>query len=387
MDGCVNVGLVGYKFMGKAHSNALKRINMFFDLPAKVGMKVICGRDERWVRESQVKFGWDECSTSWREMVARRDIDAVDITAPSDGHKEIAIAAAGEGKHVFCEKPLALNLADAREILEAAVKAKVRHQIGFNYRFAPAVILARKLIDEGRIGTIYHVRARYLQDWIMDPEFPLVWRLQKSVAGSGSLGDLGAHFIDITRYLTCEFKRVIGHSKTFVGERPIVDNMIGLSGKAAANAPKGKVDVDDATVFLAEFGNGGLGVFEASRFAAGHKNDMSFEVNGSKGSIRFEFERMNELQYFSFEDDEHTQGYKLIQATEPAHPYMGNWWPAGHVLGYENTFVHELYEFLNCVLTGKGASPDFADGVRCSQVIEAVDLSIGRKAWVDVDSL
>ncbi|AUS97908.1 dehydrogenase [Clostridium thermosuccinogenes] len=387
MEDKLNVGLIGYKFMGKAHSNAFQRIGMFFEPSRKIVMKAICGRNESWVRESAQKYGWEGYETSWEKLVRRDDIDMVDITTPSNFHKEIAIAAAENGKHVFCEKPLALNLKDAREMLKAAEKNNIKHQIGFNYRFIPAIQLAKKLIDKGKIGKIYHFRGTYLQDFIVDPLFPLVWRLDKEVAGSGSLGDLGAHIIDVARFLVGEFDRVIGINKTFIKERPLVERMTGLSGKAQSDAPMGEVTVDDATIFLAEFKNGALGSIEATRFANGHKNAMSFEINGSKGSIKFEFERMNELQYFSSEDEEGVQGFRLIQATEGIHPYMQAWWPAGHVIGYEHTFVHELYEFTEAIAKDRHPEPDFNDGVKCSQVLEAVDLSIEERQWVEVDSL
>lgn len=387
MEDKLNVGLIGYKFMGKAHSNAFQRIGMFFEPSRKIVMKAICGRNESWVRESAQKYGWEGYETSWEKLVRRDDIDMVDITTPSNFHKEIAIAAAENGKHVFCEKPLALNLKDAREMLKAAERNNIKHQIGFNYRFVPAIQLAKKLIDKGKIGKIYHFRGTYLQDFIVDPQFPLVWRLDKEVAGSGSLGDLGAHIIDVARFLVGEFDRVIGINKTFIKERPLVERMTGLSGKAQSDAPMGEVTVDDATIFLAEFKNGALGSIEATRFANGHKNAMSFEINGSKGSIKFEFERMNELQYFSSEDEEGVQGFRLIQATEGIHPYMQAWWPAGHVIGYEHTFVHELYEFTEAIAKDRHPEPDFNDGVKCSQVLEAVDLSIEERQWVEVDSL
>ena len=319
--------------------------------------------------------------------MTRDDIDIIDITAPSNMHKVIAIAAAENGKHIFCEKPLALNLADAREMLETVQKTGVTHQIGFNYRFAPAIQLAKKIISDGKLGTIRHVRASYLQDFITDPEFPLVWRLQKSICGSGSLGDLGAHFIDLARFLVGDFKSVMGMQKTFIKSRPLVERMEGLTAAAQADAPRGEVDVDDGTVFIAEFANGALGVFEATRFSAGHKNDLFIEVSGDKGSIKFTFERMNELQYFSAEDEEGLQGFRLIQASEGVHPYMTHWWPVGHVIGYEHTFVHEMYEFVQSIVNDKPTCPNFADGVECSRVIEAVELSSQRRAMVDIDSL
>ena len=383
----INVGLVGYKFMGKAHSNGLTQLPMFFDTTASITKKAICGREEAWVRESCEKFGWESYETSWEKLVARDDIDVIDITAPSNVHKEIAIAAAEAGKHIFSEKPLALNVKDAQEMLDAAKKAGVKHQVGFNYRFAPAVVLAKKLIDEGKIGKIFHFRGSFLQDWIIDPEFPLVWRLDKNVCGSGSHGDLGAHVIDAARYLVGDFDKVMGMSKTFVTERPLVERMTGLSGKAEENAPKGKVTVDDATIFMAEFKNGALGVFEATRFAAGHKNDMSFEINGDKGSLKFSFERMNELWYMSREDEEDLQGFRLIQASEGCHNYASHWWPAGHVLGYENTFAHQFYEFYEAIANDTATSPDFYDGMKCCQVLEAVDTSIEQRMWINVDDI
>lgn len=383
----LNIGLVGYKFMGKAHSNALARLPMFFDLDADIKMKCICGRDPEWVAQSAKKFGWEEYETSWEKLVARDDIDVIDITAPSNAHHGIAIAAAQNGKHVFCEKPLALNLADAREMLETVQKAGVKHQIGFNYRFAPAIQLAKKIITEGKLGTIRHVRAYYLQDFITDPEFPLVWRLQKSVCGSGSLGDLGAHFIDLARFLVGDFKSVMGMQKTFIKSRPIVERMEGLTANAQSDAPRGEVDVDDGSVFIAEFECGALGVFEATRFSAGHKNDLFIEVSGDKGSVKFTFERMNELEYFSADDEEGLQGFHLIQASEGGHPYMSHWWPVGHVIGYEHTFVHEFYEFMQAIANDKPTMPNFADGVECSRVIEAVELSAQRRAMVDIASL
>lgn len=383
----IRFGLIGYKFMGKVHSKALTEVPMYMDPPMGIEKKVICGRDPEWVAQSARTLGWKEIETDWKNLVTREDIDAIDITAPSNFHKEIAIAAAKNGKHIFCEKPLALNLKDAREMLEEAKKANIRHQIGFNYRFAPALQLAKKIIDEGKLGKIFHVRGVFLQDWIIDPDYPKVWRLDKKVCGSGSLGDLGAHVIDAARYLCGEFKTVTGMSKTFVKERPVVARMEGLSASVDANAPKEIVDVDDATCFVAEFENGGLGTFEATRFSMGHKNDMRIEINGEFGSLKFEFERMNELWYFNAKDPEGEQGWRMIQVTEGMHPYIKYWWPAGHVIGFPETFCHEIFEFVSHIADGTDCSPNFEDGVRCAQIMEAVDLSIERKAWVEVDSL
>ncbi|MCI8350336.1 MAG: Gfo/Idh/MocA family oxidoreductase [Oscillospiraceae bacterium] len=383
----LNVGLIGYKFMGKAHSNGYRKVNMFFDPGAQVHMKAICGRDEEWVKKSADTFGWEGYETSWEKMVARPDLDIIDITTPSNFHKQIAIEAAKNGKHIFCEKPLAINLQDAREMLQAAEQNGVKHQIGFNYRFVPAIQLIKKMIDQGKLGKIYHFRGFFLQDFVLDPSFPLVWRLDKSVAGSGSLGDLGAHVIDCARYLVGEFDEVIGMSETFVKERPIVEKMEGLSAQAKADSAMGKVTVDDATLLLARFKNGALGSIEATRFAGGHKNDMYFEINGSKGSVKFYFERMNELHYLNNEDEAGLQGYRLIQVSEDIHPYMDAWWPAGHVIGYEHTFVHQFYEFIKAIVNDTPTTPNFTDGVACCQILEAVEKSIEERRWIQVDSL
>ncbi len=383
----LRVGLVGYKFMGKAHSNALARLGMFFPTESQVVRQTICGRDAEWVAEAADQLGYQSWETDWRELVARDDIDIIGITAPSNVHREIAIGAAEHGKHVFCEKPLALNTRDAREILAAVEKAGVRHQVGFNYRFAPAVRLAKQMIDEGRLGTIYRFRGEYLQDFIIDPEFPLVWRLDREVAGSGSLGDLGAHLIDLARYLVGEFREVLGAQKTFIEERPLVERMTGLSAKADESAGRGRVTVDDVTQFLIDFDCGAQGSIEATRFAMGHKNNLNFEINGSRGSLRFSLERINELEYFDADEPEGLQGFRLIQVTEGTHPYLYAWWPAGHVLGYEHTFVHEWYEFIRAIETGGETAPSFEDGMRCCQILDAVEQSAAKGGWVEVASV
>ncbi|KIL42518.1 dehydrogenase [Gordoniibacillus kamchatkensis] len=378
----VRVGMVGYKFMGKAHSHAYRDLPMFFPQTARPVMKLICGRDEAGVKQAQQQFGWEGCVTDWRELLRRDDIDLIDINAPSDAHKEIAIAAARAGKHLFCEKPLALTLADARDMLREAEAAGVTHMVGFNYRFAPAVQLAKKLIAEGRLGRIYHFRAWFLQDWIVDPDFPLVWRLQKEVAGSGSHGDLGAHLIDLAHYLVGGIDEVIGMSETFIKERPLPSSMTGLSGKGSKDGPRGEVNVDDATLFLARFESGALGSFEATRFAPGHRCTNAFEINGSLGSVKFDFERMNELQVYFTGDADDVQGFRRVLATDPAHAYSEAWWPPGHTIGYEHTFIHETVELMNALQEGRRAAPDFADGVKCQQVLEAVDLSIAERRWI-----
>ncbi|NLV91463.1 MAG: Gfo/Idh/MocA family oxidoreductase [Firmicutes bacterium] len=381
----LRIGLVGYKFMGKAHSHAYKDVGMFFDLPVEPVMQAICGRDEDWVKRSAQKFGWASYETDWRKLVQRDDIDVIDVTAPSNVHKEIVLAAAEAGKHIFCEKPLALTLADAKEMLEAVTKAGVKHMIGFNYRRAPALSLAKRMVEEGRLGKIYHFRGQYLQDFVVDPNFPLVWRLRRDIAGSGSLGDLGAHTIDIARWLVGEIAEVVGMSETFIKERPLPTSMEGLSATGGGeNAEMGEVTVDDGTAFLARFANGAMGTFEATRFATGHDNTNWFEINGSKGAIRFNFERMNELEYYNREDEDGYRGFRVIQATHPSHPYMEAWWPAGHIIGYEHTFIHEMKDFFECIVEDRMPEPNFVDGVECQRVIEAVEKSVVERTWVQV---
>ncbi|MBX0315809.1 Gfo/Idh/MocA family protein [Planococcus glaciei] len=383
----LNIGMVGYKFMGKAHSNAYRALPMFFPDCIKPNMKVICGRNTEAVSAAAEQFGWAEHTSDWKALVSRDDIDLIDINAPSNAHKEIAVAAASAGKHLYCEKPLALSLQDSRDMLEAAENAGVKHMVGFNYRFAPAVMLAKKLIDEGRLGDIYHFRAWFLQDWLVDPDFPLAWRLQKEIAGSGAHGDLGAHLIDMSHYLIGDITEVIGMSETFIKERPLPEETGGLSATSRNPSQTGPVTVDDATLFLARFGNGALGSFEATRFATGHRSTNSFEINGSKGSVIFDFERMNELQVYFTDDKEDVQGFRRVLATDPAHAYSGVWWPAGHPIGYEHTFTHAFVEFLDAIEQDRQPVPNFNDGVKCQQVLEAVEQSVKERKWIDVSSL
>ncbi|WP_422659671.1 Gfo/Idh/MocA family protein [Paenibacillus sp. EC2-1] len=383
----LRIGMIGYKFMGKAHSNAYRSLPMFFPDAVKPEMTAICGRNEDAVKLAASQFGWMSTETDWRELIARDDIDVIDINAPSNAHKEIALAAAKSGKHIFCEKPLALSLHDARDMLVAAEEAGIKHMTGFNYRFSPAVQLVKKLIESGRLGTIYHFRAWFLQDWIMDPAFPLVWRLQKDIAGSGSHGDLGAHLIDLAHYLVGEIDEVIGMSETFIKERPLAEVMTGLSAKGNKNAPKGKVTVDDATLFMARFKSGALGSFEATRFAAGHRSTNSFEINGSLGSVKFDFERMNELDVYFTSDDKDVQGFRRVLATDPPHAYAEAWWPPGHTIGFEHTFIHEMLEFTTAIAEDRQPEPNFRDGVQCQAVLEAVECSIEERRWVKISEL
>jgi len=373
----IRVGMIGYAFMGKAHSNAWLKVGKFFDLPARPVMKMVCGRTPAPLKAFQKKWGWEKAVTNWRKVVESDEIDLVDICTPNNSHSAIAVAAAKAGKHIACEKPLGMDTADAKRMLAAVDKAGVRHMIWFNYRRTPALSLAKQLVDEGRLGEIYHVRAVYLQDWIMDPNFPLVWRLKKAIAGSGSHGDLNAHIIDMAYFLVGRIESVTGMTKTFIGKRPI----------AAGARKKGKVTVDDATLFLARFENGAVGTFEATRFAGGRKNANQIEINGSKGTIVFNFERMNELLFFDRTAPAHMQGFTNIMTTDPSHPYVKAWWPGGHIIGYEHTFVNQAADLVTGIAKRKRLAPDFADGVYNNQVLDAVLLSAKTGEWVKVRSM
>ncbi|MER3474310.1 MAG: dehydrogenase [Armatimonadota bacterium] len=383
----MNVALIGYQFMGKAHSNAYRQVARFFDdLEVEPVLKVICGRNEENVRKAAQKYGWEEYDTSWERVVERKDIDLVDVSVPGNMHAPIAIAAANAGKMLLCEKPLANTLAEARQMYEAVQKNNVPNALCHNYRFAPAVQLAKQLIDEGRIGKIYHFRGTYLQDWIVDPNFPLVWRLQKEVAGSGAHGDLNAHLIDMARFLVGEIAEVSGMMETFIKQRPKLaasDDRLG----GVASTEMGEVTVDDAALFLVRFENGAIGSIEATRFALGRKNYNRFEINGSKGSLVFNLERMNELEVYFQDDPPHVRGFRVVQATDSVHPFMSAWWPVGHIIGYEHTFINLVYSMLKAFDKGEVFKPNFEDGVRNQAVLEAVDISSQQKRWVSISEL
>lgn len=381
----VNVGLVGYMFMGKAHSVGYRDCAFAFpDVKARPVMKEICGLDGSEAAKFADQYGWERSSEGYKRVVEADDIDLVDISTGNDTHREIALAAARNGKHVFCEKPMALSVAECREMIKAVEKAGIIHMINFNYRTVPAVTLARQMIEKGMIGTPYHFRAVYLQDWIMDPDFPLVWRLQKDKAGSGAHGDLNAHIIDMGRWLCGEFDSVCGMMKTFIKKRPLLSaNVVGLAG-AKGSGKMGDVTVDDATLFMARFKNGAIGTFEATRLAGGNKNGVHFEMNGSEGSIRFNIERYNELEYFSRKDKDGQQGWKTILVTEGSHPYLKGWWPAGHIIGWQQTFVHQVYNLMNGIAAGKNPSPNFYDGLKCQSVLESVEKSAETESWVKI---
>jgi predicted dehydrogenase len=373
----LGVGMVGYAFMGAAHSQAWRTAPHVFDLPLRPAMAALCGRNAAAVRAAAGRLGWAATETDWRALVKRDDVQLVDVCTPGDGHAEVAIAALEAGKHVLCEKPLANTLDEAEAMTAAADRAAargVRAMTGFNYRRVPAIALARQLVTDGRIGQIRHVRASYLQDWLVDPEFPLTWRLQRERAGSGALGDLGAHIVDLAQYLTGELiAGVSAATATFVRERP-------LEGGGS-----GPVTVDDAAVFTARLASGALASFEASRFATGRKNQLRIELNGERGSVAFDLERLNELQFCDRDGDPATAGFRTILVTEPGHPYLSAWWPPGHVLGWEHTFTHEVRDLVTAIAAGTDPAPSFRDGLQVQRVLAAVEQSATREsAWTPV---
>ncbi|HPU83824.1 MAG TPA: Gfo/Idh/MocA family oxidoreductase [Candidatus Latescibacteria bacterium] len=384
MEKTIGVGMIGYAFMGRAHSNGWRQVGHFFDLPMKPVMKTICGRNKAAVTAAAKTMGWEKAETDWMKMINDPQIQVVDICTPGNEHKPMALAALKAGKHVVCEKPLANTLAEAKEMAQAAKEAGVRTLTAFNYRRVPAIALAKQMIDQGLLGTIYHWRAVYLQDWIIDPKFPLVWRLKKEVAGSGPHGDLNAHITDLARYLVGEITEVVGMGKTFIKTRPVQEALADGGLGAKAGTKKGKVTVEDAMLFLAKFANGALGSFEATRFAAGRKNFNSFEINGSKGSIVFNLERLNELQYFNRRDDANLQGFRTILCNEGGQPYNSAWWPSGHIIGWEHTFTHEFKDFIEAIAAKKDTMPNFEDGMKTQAVLEAVMASADKKKWVKV---
>jgi predicted dehydrogenase len=368
----LNVAMIGYRFMGKAHSNAWRQVARFFDVPCEPVMKVVCGRDRAEVERAARTYGWEESATDWREVVAREDVDVVDICTPGDTHMPIATAAAEAKKVVFCEKPLANTLAEAEAMLEAVRSNGVLHMLCHNYRRAPAVALARRIIEEGRIGRIYHYRGTYLQDWLVRPDFPRVWRLEKSKAGSGALGDILSHSLDLARYLVGEITEVAGLLKTFTTSRPA----------RAGSDEMAPVDVDDAALSLVRFENGAVGTIEGSRFAAGRKNYNRFEINGSKGSLAFDLERMNELELYIEEGPD--SGFRTIIVTDAKHPYVSAWWPRGHIIGYEHTFTHTVLDLLKAVAEDRLPTPNFEDGVCNQRALDAIERASESKVWETV---
>jgi len=378
----VKIGMVGYKFMGKAHSHAYHTAPYFFDISEPVELVAVCGRDEQAVAAFARKHGWHSYETDWRALVEREDIDAVDIGTPNNSHYPIAVAAAKAGKHILLEKPMAMSLAEAREMSAEAEKAGIKHQIGFNYRRVPAIALAKQIIENGDIGDIVHWRAVYNQDWIVDPEFPLVWRLDKNIAGTGAVGDLASHIVDLAHFLVGPIDEVTGMTKTFIKERPLPAEMTGLS--ATASSVMGEVTVDDCFAFLTRFANGATGVFEGTRLATGRLNNNAWEINGSRGSIAFNLERMNELELFLTDDPVYHSGWRSVSVTNGEHPYVSAWWPPGHILGWEESHIHQVADFLMAIENDTACNPDFSVGVQNQAVLEALAQSAASGQWVGV---
>ena len=369
----LNVAIIGTKFMGKAHSNAWLNSPHFFDMGIKPVLKMACGQNEAELKAFAERWGWEQTETDWRKVVENDEIDIIDISVPTYLHHEIAVAAAEAGKHIFCEKPFALTVQEAKEMYEAAEKAGIVHYLNHNYRRAPAVRLAKKLIEEGFVGRIFHWRGAYLQDWIVDPDFPLTWHLRKDRAGAGPHYDLNSHSVDLARYLVGEINAVTALTTTFIKERPLPGAGAATFSAGSGEATEmGEVTVDDAAFMLAEFENGAIGSFEASRFAPGRKNFNYFEIYGSKGSIVFNLERMNELQLFQRDDPAFAQGFRTILATEAGqHDYIANWWPPGHMIGYEHEFHHGVVDFMAAIEKGTKIEPNFYDGLREIEILSA----------------
>lgn len=391
----LRVGMVGYAFMGAAHSHAWRTAPRFFDLPLDPRLTALSGRNDDAVRAAARKLGWGSVETDWRRLLERDDIDLIDICTPGNTHAEIAIAALEAGKHVLCEKPLANSVSEAERMTEAAQAAAERgvfSMCGYSYRRTPALALAKRMVEQGRLGTIRHVRAQYLQDWLSDENAPMTWRLDKSKSGSGSLGDIGAHSIDAAQWVTGQ--QITGVSallETFVHERPLAGDLVGLGGHGdvGADAPRGTVTVDDAAIFSARFDGGAtsagaVGVFEATRFALGRKNAMRLEVNGTKASLAFDFEEMNVLSFYDAAESPDA-GFRRIFVTEPEHPYAGNWWPTGHGLGYEHGFTHQVVDLVTAIGAAEQPSPSFADALQVQKVLAAVEGSAAESSrWQKV---
>lgn len=400
----LRVGMVGYAFMGAAHSQGWRTAGRVFDLPLRPVLAAVCGRDGAAVRAMADRHGWAAAETDWRALIARDDVDLVDICTPGDSHAEIALAALAAGKHVLCEKPLANTVEEAEAMTRAAETARGRGQmsmVGFNYRRLPATALARSMVAEGRLGALRHVRVTYLQDWLVDPEFPLTWRLRRDVAGSGALGDLGAHIVDLAQFLAGEpLGGVSALTETFVRRRPWptgassglsavpepggpVGGTVAGTGSGPGNGPgpgMGAVTVDDAALFTARFASGALASFEATRFATGRKNSLRIELNGERGSLAFDLERLNELAYHDHTEPAAHAGFRRILVTEPDHPYLDAWWPPGHGLGYEHTFVHQARDLVRAIAAGRPPTPSFADGLQVQRVLAAVEESAEKNS-------
>ncbi len=374
----LNIGLIGYGFMGRAHSNAYRKVNQFFKLGYHPVMKAACARNAEKIGAFADNWGWETVETDWRKLIERSDIDAIDICSPNVTHREIVLAAAKAGKMVLCEKPLAMNGAEGREMVEAIEKAGVANMVWFNYRRVPAISLAKQLVDENRLGRVFHYRAKYLQDWTISAKVPqggqTLWRLDVDVAGSGVTGDLLAHSIDTAIWLIGDVDSVTAMTETFIKEREVQD-------QPGVTKPVG---IDDACAFLVRFKNGAMGTFESTRYARGRKNHNTFEVNGAEGSLCFDLEDAHRLEYFNHADDSHVHGWRSILVTDSDHPYMDKWWVPGCVIGYEHTFIHALADFLTGLETGVPVQPDFRAALKTQLICDAVLESAKTGQWVKV---
>jgi len=369
----LRIGMVGHAFMGRAHSQAWRVVNRFFDLPLVAEMTAVCGHDEQRTAAAAQKLGWQSYETDWHALIDRDDIDVIDICTPGDSHAEIAIAALRAGKHVLCEKPLANTVDEARAMTDAAIAADSRSMCGYSYRRVPAVALMARMVADGRVGQIRHVRAVYLQDWLVDPAAPLTWRMQAERAGLGAMGDIASHIVDMVQYLTEQrVTGVTGLTETFIRERPLLDG-----------TGSGPVTVDDAGLFVARLSGGALATFEATRLATGRKNALRVEINGSAGSLAFDLERLNELEYYDLSRPSPERGFARILVTEPDHPYVGAWWPPGHLLGYEHAFTNQARDFIDAIATGTDPRPSFAEALNVQLVLDAVVRSGGN--WTEVE--
>ncbi|WP_375163735.1 Gfo/Idh/MocA family protein [Microbacterium sp.] len=387
MSAQLRVAMIGHGFMGAAHSVGWRQAPAAFDLPLTPVMSVIVGRDADKTSAAADRWGWAQHAADWREVIERDDVDVVDIVTPGDTHAEIAIAALAAGKHVLCEKPLANSVAEAQSMAEAARDAAgrgIRAMVGFTYRRVPAATLMRDMIEAGRIGAVRQVRASYRQDWLADAEAPMTWRLDKDRAGSGALGDIGAHAIDLTQFVTgTSVTEVSGILETLVRERPLLAEGSGLSGTAAEG--RGEVTVDDVAMFTGRLSSGALASFEATRFATGRKNALEIEISGDRGALRWNLEDMNVLEFHDATRPSVEQGFTRILVTEPDHPYLSGWWPAGHMLGYEHGFSHQVKDLVEAISTGVDPHPTFADGLSVQRVLDAVERSsAASSAWTAV---
>ena len=373
----LNIGLVGYGFMGRTHSNGYKRVNDFFKLDYRPVLKAVCGRSEAAAKEFAEQWGYESVETDWKALISRSDIDAIDICTPNNTHAEIAIAAAKAGKMVLCEKPLSMDMKQGLEMVEAIEKTGVPNTVWYNYRRVPAVALAKQLIDEGKLGKIFHYRANFLQDWTISADLPQggagLWRLDAAAAGSGVTGDLLAHCIDTALWLNGAISSVTAMTETFIKERKHT-----LTGKVEP------VSIDDACAFLCRFENGSLGLFESTRYARGHKALYTFEINGEKGSLKWDLHDLHRLEYFTHDDEGRVRGWRSNHVTDGDHPYMSHWWVPGLQIGYEHTFVHQVADFLENLSSGKPTSPTFREALATQAVCDAVLDSAEAGKWETV---